>query len=69
MADTSFFVKTKTRAEADAWVTVLRGLGLVVLGPPSDVLSSDGRWVIRAEAPAQQRQPDRTWTASPDAVR
>lgn len=58
MADISLFVKTKTQDQADAMVTVLRMLGLRILGVPSDVLSGDGRWVVRAEVPDEQRLPE-----------
>lgn len=35
-------------AEAQALVTVLRALGLQILGRPSNLITHDGSWLVRA---------------------
>jgi hypothetical protein len=47
---TRIFLKLDTEPEAHAWVAVLRTLGLEVLGRPTDKLSHDGSWTVRAIA-------------------
>ena len=67
---TTLTLKVETEAEAQAWVSVFRSLGLHV-GRPSNspAVSSDGRWLVRACSPRadQQRQPGRTWTRPKEA--
>jgi len=68
---TTVLLKVDTEPEAQAWVTVLRTLGLDV-GRPSNspAVSGDGRWLIRARAPEAQRaqrHDDRTCTIPNEA--
>jgi hypothetical protein len=55
-SETTVFVKSKSEADAQAWATVLRSLGMIV-GGPSDApgVSGDGRWVVRANSPDPDR--------------
>lgn len=41
-------LNVSSREEAEAWALVLRTLGLQVLGRPTDRLSHDGSWTVRA---------------------
>lgn len=52
-----------TEAEAEAWATVLRAMGMSV-GRPSDRITHDGSWMVRARSADQrgQRQDDLTCT-------
>lgn len=58
---------SKTRAEADAWATVFRALGLDV-GSPA-LLTHRGEWMVRALPAGQrtQRQDGRECTQPQDA--
>lgn len=60
-------VMAATQAEADAWVTVLRAMGMDV-NRPSDKLTHDGSWMVRARtAQRGQRQDDLTCTRPNEA--
>lgn len=59
-----------TEAEADAWATVLRAMGMLV-NRPSDRITHDGSWMVRARAAEPQRlqrQDGRECTMPHDAV-
>jgi hypothetical protein len=50
-SETTVFVKSKSRASAEAWATVLRSLGMNVSRPTdSPAVSGDGRWTVRANS-------------------
>lgn len=48
-------VVSKTRAEAQAWADVLRGLGLNVGGPTD--MRHDGSWLVQASAGRYEDEP------------
>lgn len=55
--DTRIQVFAKSEDEAKAWLTVLRTLGLQIVGVPSDRITHDGSWMVRARvAEDDQRQ-------------
>lgn len=54
-----FFVMLDSQAEAEAWVAVLRTMGMEILGRPTDRLSHDGSWTVRAVSPDVRPQPAR----------
>jgi hypothetical protein len=43
--------------EANAWLVVLRSLGLQILGRPSNKITHDGSWMVRARVADTQQQP------------
>lgn len=42
--------------EALAWVTVFRSFGLQILGRPSNLITHDGSWLVRARV-AENEEP------------
>lgn len=41
-------LSVSSKEEAEAWAVVLRTLGMEVLGRPTDRISHDGSWTVRA---------------------
>ena len=41
-------LSVSSREEAEAWALVLRTLGMELVGQPTDRISHDGSWTVRA---------------------
>lgn len=41
-------LSVSTQEEAEAWALVLRSLGMALVGRPTDRISHDGSWTVRA---------------------
>lgn len=53
-------IMTETEDEANAWLVIFRSLGMQIIGRPSNRITHDGSWMVRArsaepERPASQR--------------
>jgi hypothetical protein len=48
-------IMTETEDEANAWLAVFRSLGMQIIGRPSNRITHDGSWMVRAHTTDQDR--------------